>query len=102
MDLTQVMRAAFDDELEKIAGELQGFVRSGRRPISVERLLEREAEDNSVDMDVDGDSEEKHASFPVKETALIGAGLYLGDRARKYKRRYEMGRQMELQNTGGF
>jgi hypothetical protein len=42
----KVMREAFQDELQKIklAGELQGFVRGGRRPISVDRLLERERE----------------------------------------------------------
>ena len=35
---------SFSDEIQKIAGELQGYVRSGRRPFHVDTLLEREKE----------------------------------------------------------
>lgn len=45
--LLDVMKIAMQDELDKIAGELQGFTRIGRKPISVERLLERESEQES-------------------------------------------------------
>jgi hypothetical protein len=33
---------SFSDEFAKIAGSLQGYVRSGRRPISASKLLEKE------------------------------------------------------------
>lgn len=38
----RVMKAAFHDELEKISGEMQGFTRIGRKPISIEKMLEKE------------------------------------------------------------
>ena len=44
MNRTQIMKAAFYDELEKISGEMQGFTRVGRKPISIERMLENELE----------------------------------------------------------
>lgn len=75
MDTTDITIAAFQDELEKISS---GISRSFRRPISVDRLLERDS-GNFVDEDW---SEEK-VSAPakmdwVKPTALMvgGAGVY--------------------------
>jgi hypothetical protein len=35
---------AFRDELEKISGEMQGYTRIGRKPISIEKMLSNEAE----------------------------------------------------------
>jgi hypothetical protein len=46
MTFEEIQFAAFRDELTRIktAGEMQGATRIGRKPIGVERLLEREAE----------------------------------------------------------
>lgn len=33
---------AFGDELEKISGEMQGYTRIGRKPISIEKMLSNE------------------------------------------------------------
>lgn len=137
MDL-KVMKAAFDDELQKIAGA----VRSGRRPLKVETLLSKEEGAAKVDKKKVADltkmsAEEKkddgkkantaknlallgigaygvHRALTkkaadqkanvntVKNLALLGAGMYGMHRAVKVKRRYDMGRQMEMQQQQGW
>lgn len=105
MNSFQTMRSAFDDELAKIAGELQGHIRIGRRPISVERLLEREAEE-SQPVEAAPKVEEKTSGVKIpisaKNLALLGAGGLTVMQAQRMKRRYDMGKQMELQSTGGY
>ena len=142
MNLIDVMHAAFEDELEKIALEapltsaatgvakinaaglapLQpmqaakklpmaglgkilkhagvGMVRIGRKPIGVERLLERDAEENAVDMDIDGDEVEKEAFISGRDAVVIGGTLLAANEVRKRKRDMDVGRQMRLQNQG--
>jgi len=99
MDYMDVVQAAFEDELQKIA-----YVRAGRKPISIERLLERETEVESPSVELDLIQEEPKTAavgkFPVKETALIGAGALGYHQARKVKRRYQLGKQVEMQNQG--
>lgn len=98
MTKNEAMRASFESELSKIAGELQGFTRSGRRPIGVDRLLEREREES------DGLASEgvKLSAVPLKAllagSALAGAGAY--HVARKADQDRQMGRAMRLQQQG--
>jgi hypothetical protein len=47
MAFSATIKNAFFDELVKISGELQGHVRSGKKPIGVDRLLEKEVEEPS-------------------------------------------------------
>jgi len=105
MTFEEAMRAAFEDELQKIAGSLQGFTRMGRKPIGVDRMLERETEVESPSEElglVEEDEEEtKMASkFPVKETALVAGGAYGYHKVRQAKRRYDIGKQVETQGGG--
>ena len=69
-----VMRAAFKDELQKIAGELQGQTRIGRRPISVENYLERETESEVTPSSVTDELLSKTASSAARALALMGLG----------------------------
>lgn len=95
MDRLDVMQSAFQDELEKIAGSMQGHTRSGRKPIGIKRMLEKESE-----MPKASEILKMSAKFPVKETALLlgGAGAY--HQGRKINRRYQIGKQVEQQNQG--
>lgn len=42
MTTLDIVKSALEDELSKIAGSLQGHVRSGRKPIGVEKLIDKE------------------------------------------------------------
>jgi hypothetical protein len=94
MDRLDVMKSAFQDELQKIAGSMQGHTRSGRKPIGIKKMLEKESEMPKASEIL------KMSGFPVKETALVlgGAGAY--HQGRKVKRRYDIGKQVEQQNNG--
>lgn len=87
--------AAFQDELEKIAGELQGFTRIGRRPISVDRLLEREVRDDSGLDDVVKESAVSPEAVKAFGMMALGAGAYHGLRRANEDRK--IGRQMRQQ-----
>ena len=89
-----IVKTAFMDELEKIAGSLQGHVRSGRKPIGVEKLLKKESE-----LPKASEITKMAKGFPLsgKDTALLVGGAAAYHQGRKIKRRYDMGRQMELQ-----
>ena len=104
MTFLDAVQAGFRDELEKIAGSMQGFTRAGRKPISVDRMLERESEIDSPSEELglveEVEEVEKEAAIPYKELALVGAGAGLYHHGRKVKRRYEIGRQVEQQNQG--
>ena len=95
MRQTEMLRLSFEDELNKIAGEMQGFTRIGRRPIGVERLLERERED-ADEMSVDAVKLSAVPSSALLAGAAIGgAGAY--HLARKANQDRQMGRAMRLQ-----
>lgn len=88
----------------KHAGALQGHVRGGRRPLSATTLLDKEKESA-------GENRKKLAdmmkvsglSAPDARTlGLIGIGMYGMHRLNKARRRYEMGRQMEMQSQGMY
>lgn len=87
------MRAAFEDELEKIAGSLTGHVRSGRRPIGAQKLMEK-------------DSEHTKVSDIIKVSGLAGAATLMAGGAglyhwgRKANEDRKLGRQMRLQSMG--
>jgi hypothetical protein len=107
MTRLDIMFAAFDDELKKIAGELQGHVRSGRRPIGVERLLARESESELTPTDVIEGGEEKEASAGgeakkllspgKKAVALMATGAVGYHAASKANQDRKLGRQIRLQ-----
>lgn len=70
---------SFSDEFEKIAGEMQGFTRIGRKPISIEKMLENEATVTGLPDEFTQMAIEKAASAMVKmakhrAAALVGAG----------------------------
>ena len=98
------MRDAFHDELAKIAGEMQGFTRSGRKPIGVERLLERESESEVMPSDIapSGTVEEEKTSGvvvgPVGALALLGGGALGHHQLLKAKKDWELGKAMRQQN----
>jgi hypothetical protein len=97
------MRAAFKDELSKIAGEMQGFTRIGRKPISIDRLLEREVESELKPSEVApagiGEPVSEKTSAPNAKAlgvaALGGAGLY--HVARRANEDRKLGRMMRKQ-----
>jgi len=104
-----VMKTAMQDELEKISGELQGFTRSGRKPISVDRILEREEETVSPS-EVLGLTEsappvkEKLSMKPetAKTLGLIAAGAGGAHVLRKANDDRKLGRAMRVQNGGSY
>lgn len=96
MDMLDVVRQAFSDELEKISGALHGKTRSGRRPIGAQKLMEKDSEHSKVSDIV------KVGGLPSLSTAqkfglaaVGGAGAYHFGRQANEDRK--MGRQMRLQ-----
>lgn len=102
----------FEDELEKIksAGEMQGFTRSGRRPIGVDRLLERENESDETPSTVFGKQVDQETfrkdveklSAAGHAMALMGAGALAALAARRANEDRKMGRMMRLQQNVGY
>lgn len=109
MDYVTRMKTAFDDELEKISGALQGHVRSGRRPLKVETLLDKEKQDTKAVRKKVADLTKVSAEGGLKSglnkaqvLGMLGIGAYGMHRAQKIRRRYEMGRQLEMQQQQGW
>ena len=103
MTRNEIMRAAFQDELQKIAGEMHGATRIGRRPIGIERLLEREEESETTPSEVAPAGSEKTSEVLTpgrKAVALMaaGAGGYLV--ARKANEDRKLGKAVRLQQQG--
>lgn len=96
----EVMRASLHDELAKIAGELQGFTRSGRRPISVPRLLEQEGASEDTPSEVFKTSAAA-VSPTLKTVGTLAAGAGLYHVARKMNQDRQLGRAMRLQQGMG-
>lgn len=95
---TDILLAAFDDELTKIAGSLQGHVRSGRRPLTVKRLIEKSSEHRKL-----SDIVKTSASMGGKGTALgagVLGGMGLYHVGRKANEDRKLGRQIRLQQQG--
>jgi hypothetical protein len=101
MNRYDLMHQGFQDELEKIAGELQGFTRSGRRPIGVDRLLENESVSNKTPSEVFKADVEKLSAAgtgkAMKTLGLMGAGAGTYHVARKANEDRKLGRQVRLQ-----
>lgn len=98
---TEMMKMAFRDELKKIA-----FTRIGRKPISVERLMEREAESEEKPSNAFGEVNVSAEGFKadVEKISAIkhylaaggvgGAATLILQKANKDR---QMGRAMRLQ-----
>ena len=113
---TKALRAAFNDELQKIATEFHGMTRSGRRPISAEKLLAKDNEQHRLSSppndsdegpveppdtrDVEKRAAGDHKAQALKGLALVSAGALGMHGVRKVNRRYQMGKQMEYQQMG--
>jgi hypothetical protein len=109
MTRTDTLERAFRDELSKIAGELQGFTRIGRKPISIERMLEREAEITGIPEefspvveagDAAGKSIAKLAGkgrIGLSTLGLVGGGAGLYHVGRKAEMDRRQGRSMRIQ-----
>lgn len=94
----EVMRAAFRDELQKIAGELQGQTRIGRRPISVENYLERETESELTPSDVTETLIQKTAGKAAKAVALMGLGAAGALGGQRVHKDWKTGRSIRIQS----
>jgi len=90
MEMLDVMRGAFEDELEKISGALHGQVRSGRRPIGAKRLMEKDSSHTKVSDIV------KISGLPTLAVGAVGgAGAYHWGRLANEDRK--VGRIIRLQ-----
>ena len=106
MTRLEIMQAAFQDELEKISGELQGFTRIGRKPIGVERMLEREVESEVTPTDVAmkatetaAEAEKTSGAKSLAALGLIGLGALGTHALGKANQDRKLGRQMRLQQN---
>lgn len=96
---------SFTDELnkistQKVAGELQGHVRSGRRPLHVDTLLEQEEASEARPSDVAKTPAEKVSSaLPSKgqAAALVGTGLVGGHVLRQANEDRKVGKMIRKQ-----
>lgn len=109
--LIDVMKAAFHDELQKIAGALQGHVRGGRRPLTAATLLDKEKEDGKSNRKKLADLTKTSAgkaglasklSPDAKTLGLLGIGAYGLHKVQQTKRRHDLGLQMEMQQRQGM
>lgn len=98
---TEMMKLAFRDELKKIA-----FTRIGRKPIGVERLLERESASEEVPSNAFGETKVTAEGFKADIEKISAMKRYLvaggvGGAAtlalQKANRDRQMGRAMRLQ-----
>lgn len=98
--MTNVVFQAFGDELQKIAGELQGYTRIGRKPISIERMLSNEEQITGLPNEFVGEHMTQAAkalvkmSEPGEKTAAVGLddipGYFVGRHyGRKQRKRGE-------------
>lgn len=105
--------AAFSDEMTKIAGELQGHVRAGRRPFHVATLLDREekfavnpGEGVTAALNKADDDTAKQASAAPAKSSLkrLGGTMLAGGLVTEALRRAnedrKLGKQVRTQNQG--
>lgn len=102
MDFLDVVQGAFSDELEKISGSLHGKVRSGRRPIGAQRLMEKDSQHTKVSdivkLSSGGGSLLSKIKSPAGKlgvAAIGGAGAYHVGRQMNEDRK--LGRQLRIQ-----
>jgi hypothetical protein len=93
---------SFSDEFAKIAGEMQGFTRIGRKPISIERMLENESEVTGLPDEITQQAIVKAAGAMVKMAkhkalALVGAGAVGALSLRRMNEDRRLGRMMRKQ-----
>jgi hypothetical protein len=91
----------FSDEFKKIAGEMQGFTRIGRKPISIEKMLSNESEITGLPEDF-APAIEKAAGAMVKMAkhkamALVGAGAVGALTLRQMNEDRRLGRMVRKQ-----
>jgi hypothetical protein len=105
-DLDFVRGVAFRDELNKIAGEMQGYTRIGRKPISIEKMLANENEVTGLPDDFVQQSMKKAAQALVKmsapkvgrrELALLGGGAAAALVGRQANEDRRLGRMVRKQ-----
>lgn len=100
MSKYDAMKAAMYSELQKISGEMQGFTRMGRKPISVEKMLENE-EDSPTPSEafaIEKTSGEGMGAAKAVGALGLGAGLYhLATKANEDRKR---GLSFRLQQSG--
>jgi len=104
---TDIMKRAFRDELEKIS-----FTRSGRKPIGIERLMERETEPTNTPSNAFTDAKVSPEVFKAdieKISGMLGKhlpGVIVGSvgtlAAQKANRDRQLGKQMRLQQQQGY
>jgi hypothetical protein len=109
MTATDMMKLAFQDELKKIA-----FTRSGRKPIGIERLMERETDPDNTPSNAFADVKvppevfqadvEKLSSIKLAVRKGLVAGAVIGGGAtlalQRMNKDRQMGRAMRLQSGG--
>jgi hypothetical protein len=89
--------------IEKLAGEMQGHTRIGRKPIGVEKMLENESEVQGLPDDFVESSMTRAAKALVKMSskAYLGAGVALGAAGaiagRKANEDRKLGRAIRIQ-----
>jgi hypothetical protein len=87
------MIQAFRDEVTKIAGEMQGYTRIGRKPISIEKMLDNESAitglpDDFVKLSMKG---------AAKAVGLMGIGAMGGLAGRQAYKDHRTGRMVRKQ-----
>lgn len=96
--------------IKKEAGAFQGHVRSGRRPLKADTLLRKETEGSKDTKKKIADLTKLSTKADVvsklipdaKTLGLLGIGAYGMHRLQKMNRRYQTGRQMEMQQPQGW
>lgn len=91
--------------LMKNAGEMQGYTRIGRKPISIEKMLSNESEVTGLPEDF-APAIEKAAGAMVKmartrDLALLGSGAVAALLARQAKEDHKLGRMIRKQQQQG-
>lgn len=97
------MKAGFLDELEKIAkAKYAGaHIRTGRRPLKASTLLEKDKEHNHSKKLADM-TKVAIKAIDAKTLGVAAVGAYGLHSAQKVKRRYDLGKQVEMQQKGGY
>jgi hypothetical protein len=103
MNYFERMKASFDEELLKIAGELHGQTRIGRKPIGIERLLERETESEVTPSTIAPSGVKTSAAVPLltpgrRAIGLMAAGAGAYHIGRKAEMDRRLGKQVRLQS----
>jgi len=88
-----VMFHSFRDELSKVAGEMQGFTRIGRKPISIEKMLANEDEITGLPEDF----VKLSMRGAAKAVGLLGIGAAGGLAGKQAYKDHKTGRSIRKQ-----